>query len=128
MRIAQYNILYAIEMCLLIFCLVRAINPTNETCLVTCAVSLTCATWLICTHSFSLIHPSTRILAVVVHIIYTCIPLYSIYTQYLRMYFLYISISALFEEMLQFLQLGFFHVRKWKTERVSHLWRRGRGD
>ena len=24
----------------------HAINPNNETCLVTCAVSLTCATWL----------------------------------------------------------------------------------
>ena len=32
----------------------HAINPSNETCLVTCAVSLTCATWLtVCTHSFS---------------------------------------------------------------------------
>ena len=32
----------------------HAINPNNETCLVTCAVSLTCATWLTgCTYSFS---------------------------------------------------------------------------
>ena len=31
-----------------IFCLAHAhsINPNNEACLVTCAVSLTCATWL----------------------------------------------------------------------------------
>ena len=31
----------------------HAINPNNETCLVTCAVSLTCATWLmflVCTY------------------------------------------------------------------------------
>ena len=31
----------------------QAINPNNETCLVTCAVSLTCATWLMYAHSFS---------------------------------------------------------------------------
>ena len=32
----------------------HTINPNTETCLVTCAVSLTCATWLtVCTHSFS---------------------------------------------------------------------------
>ena len=32
----------------------HAINPNNKTCLVTCAVSLTCATWLtyVSTHSF----------------------------------------------------------------------------
>ena len=45
--ITQYNILYAIEMCLLIFLpCSHSIIPTNETCLVTCAVSLICATWL----------------------------------------------------------------------------------
>ena len=30
----------------------HTINPNNETCLVTCAVSLACATWLICMHRF----------------------------------------------------------------------------
>ena len=40
----------------------HAINPNNETCLVTCAVSLTCATWLMYIHAvFPLIYPSTRI-------------------------------------------------------------------
>ena len=42
MHIAQYNmiLLYAIEMCSLNFLpCSHAINPNNETCLVTCAVS-----------------------------------------------------------------------------------------
>ena len=58
----------------------HAINPNNETCLVTCAVSLTCATWL-CTHSFPLIYPSTRI-----HYwyIYVCTLLVYVYCMYSR--------------------------------------------
>ena len=72
MRIAQYNILYVIicilyatEMCLLISCLVliQLILTMNETCLVTCAVSLTCATQLMYAKFFPLIYPSTRIQA-----------------------------------------------------------------
>ena len=39
----------------------HAINPNNETCLVTCAVSLTCATWLVYTQFSLFAYPSTRI-------------------------------------------------------------------
>ena len=39
----------------------HSINPRNETSLVTCAVSLTCATWLCIQCFFSLTYPSTRI-------------------------------------------------------------------
>ena len=55
MCIVQYNILYAIEKCSPTYFLpcFHTINPNNETCLVTCAVSLTCATWLMyCMHSY----------------------------------------------------------------------------
>ena len=43
------------------------INPNNETCLVTCAVSLTCATWIMYTQIFPLIHPATRIQIILYH-------------------------------------------------------------
>ena len=61
MRIVQYIIRYNNVFTNFLPCS-HAINPNNETCLVTCAVSLTCATWLmyVCT-DFPLIHPSTRI-------------------------------------------------------------------
>ena len=42
-HMVQYNILYAIKTCLLISFCSHSINPNNGTCLVTCAVSLTCA-------------------------------------------------------------------------------------
>ena len=41
MHIVQCNILYAIEMCSVIALYSNSINPIDETCLVTCVVSLT---------------------------------------------------------------------------------------
>ena len=47
MCMAQYNIFFAIGNVFTNFLpCSHAINPNNETRLVTCAVSLTCATWL----------------------------------------------------------------------------------
>ena len=54
MRIVQYNILYVCNRNVLTNFLPcsHSIDPNNKTCLVTCAASLTCVTWLMYTQFF----------------------------------------------------------------------------